>query len=341
MSITPKVSILTLVYNHEKYIKDCLEGVIMQKTDFPFEMLVHDDASSDNSALILQNYASKYPNVIKPIFQINNQYSKHVPIVHDILLPKVKGKYVALCEGDDYWIDPQKLQKQVDYMDSHPDCGLCFTNYRSCYEFEALIENELDDNRQFPRSFEEQLLSASYIAPMTWLMRTSTLRQISDDMDVFSDGSYSLSLEFFKNSHVDYLPFYSAVYRSHEGSATMQKDPRRMWTYHKGVFETQIIYSKKYNCNQKIQDAILRQGYLNNLLYAVKANDKTFIAEAQEFFLNQRIDISDLLSQLINEIQWKEKYDSLLHNKTYRLGRALSYPIRLFKRTFNLIKLED
>lgn len=123
-----KVSVLCLVYNHEKYIRDCLEGFVMQKTDFKYEVLIHDDASTDNSAAIIREFEEKYPDIIKPIYQTENQYSKGVKITREFQYPRARGKYLALCEGDDYWIDPYKLSKQVEYMDAHPDCTFCFTN---------------------------------------------------------------------------------------------------------------------------------------------------------------------------------------------------------------------
>ncbi len=123
-----KVSIVCAVYNHEKYIRNCLEGFLCQKTDFSYEILIHDDASTDNSAKIIREFEEKYPDKVKPIYQTENQYSKGVPITLKYQFPRARGKYIAFCEGDDYWIDEYKLQKQVDYMDTHPDCTFCFTN---------------------------------------------------------------------------------------------------------------------------------------------------------------------------------------------------------------------
>lgn len=120
------VSISCLTYNHEKYIRQCLDGFVMQKTTFRFEAIVHDDASTDRTAEIVREYADKYPDIIKPIFETENQYSKGNGILENIMVSNLRGKYVAICEGDDYWIDPLKLQKQFDYMESHPNCSLCF-----------------------------------------------------------------------------------------------------------------------------------------------------------------------------------------------------------------------
>lgn len=124
----PLVSIVCESYNHEPFLRRCLDGFVMQKTVFPFEILIHDDASTDRSADIIREYESKYPGLFKPIYQKENQYSKGVKIWADIQFPRAKGKYIALCEGDDYWTDPLKLQKQVDYMEAHPECSICCHN---------------------------------------------------------------------------------------------------------------------------------------------------------------------------------------------------------------------
>lgn len=118
------VSICCMTYNQEKYISDALNSFLMQKTDFSYEILIHDDASTDRTAEIIKEYESKYPDLIKPIYQKENQYSKGVK-VGCLNMERVKGKYIAICEGDDFWTDPNKLQKQVDYMEKHPECSMC------------------------------------------------------------------------------------------------------------------------------------------------------------------------------------------------------------------------
>lgn len=122
------VTIRCCTFNHEPYIRDCLEGFVMQKTNFRFEAIVHDDASTDGTAAIIKEYAEKYPDIIKPIFETENQYSKHDGSLGRIMNEHTHGKYVAYCEGDDYWIDPLKLQKQVDFLETHPDYSMCWTD---------------------------------------------------------------------------------------------------------------------------------------------------------------------------------------------------------------------
>ena len=141
------VSVLCLVYNHEKYLRKCLDGFVTQKTDFKFEVLIHDDASTDNSADIIREYEAKYPDIIKPIYQTENQYSKKLPggITGNFQIPRAKGKYIAFCEGDDYWCDEYKLQKQFDVMEANPECHFCA--HKVC----AIKENGESLNQYYPK----------------------------------------------------------------------------------------------------------------------------------------------------------------------------------------------
>lgn len=123
--MTPLVSICCITYNHEKYIADAIESFLMQKTDFPYEIIIHDDASTDNTAKIIREYEKKFPETIRAIYQKENQYSKKVKI-SQFIAPMVRGKYVATCEGDDYWIDPYKLKKQVEFLENNPGYSMCF-----------------------------------------------------------------------------------------------------------------------------------------------------------------------------------------------------------------------
>lgn len=126
----PLVSVVILTYNHEKYIRQSIEGCLMQETSFPYEIIIHDDASTDKSAQIIQEFAEKYPKVIVPILQTKNQYSKDKDFPLTLLIPRARGKYIAWCEGDDYWIDPLKLEKQIAVMETDPTISMCFTASR-------------------------------------------------------------------------------------------------------------------------------------------------------------------------------------------------------------------
>jgi len=123
MSSSVEVSISCLTYNHEKYIRQTLEGFVKQKTNFRFEVLIHDDASTDGTQEIIKEYQLKYPDIIKPIFQKENQYEKRVQISKTYNYSRALGKYIALCEGDDYWTDENKLQMQYDALENDKSCS--------------------------------------------------------------------------------------------------------------------------------------------------------------------------------------------------------------------------
>lgn len=126
--VLPLVSICCLTYNHAAFIRKCLDGFLMQQTSFPVEILIHDDASTDGTDDIVKEYAAKYPDKIFPLFETENKYSNGYVGKMDITFnySRAKGKYIASCEGDDYWIDPLKLQKQVDFMEANPDYSVCW-----------------------------------------------------------------------------------------------------------------------------------------------------------------------------------------------------------------------
>ena len=127
----PLVAIQCLVYNHEPYLRECLNGFVSQQTDFSFVAIVHDDASSDNSTAIIREYAERYPNIIKPIYEVENQWSKNDDSFLRIIskaLENTQCKYIAICEGDDFWTDPLKLQKQVDILEADESLMACCTN---------------------------------------------------------------------------------------------------------------------------------------------------------------------------------------------------------------------
>lgn len=132
----PIVSICTTTYNHEKYISEALDSFLMQETNFSFEIIVRDDASTDSTAEIIRKYEQKYPNIIKPIYESENGYSKGVKPL-PITINKAKGKYIAICEGDDYWIDTKKLQIQKDFLDDNKEYVISYTSV------EAFDENRI------------------------------------------------------------------------------------------------------------------------------------------------------------------------------------------------------
>lgn len=171
-----QVSVVCNAYNHEAYIRDALEGFVMQKTTFPFEVLVHDDASTDNTASIIREYEAKYPEIIKPIYETENQYSKNDGSLGRIQYGRVKGKYIAICEGDDYWTDPLKLQKQYDCLEAHPTADICATSAMT--ESNGIISGEVSpSNKDVIFSVEEVIAGGGEFVATASLMCRAEIRK--------------------------------------------------------------------------------------------------------------------------------------------------------------------
>ena len=223
----PLVSICCITYNHEPYIRDCLEGFMMQKTNFPFEVLIHDDASTDHTADIIREYEAKYPDVIKPIYQTENQHSKGVKISIAYNFPRAQGKYIAICEGDDFWCDPQKLQIQFDFMEANPDYSLCGCGkyllndiHRAyCKAGEPNFNNE-DLNNKYDI---DRLIAKVPFHTSSFFFRADSLFRVMDRLKQDSVGcSFGDALWCFHLAQVGKIKFidrYMTVYRIHRGSA--------------------------------------------------------------------------------------------------------------------------
>ncbi len=122
----PIVSISCITYNHGRYLRQALDSFLMQQTSFPFEILIHDDCSTDDTIDIIREYTDRYPDIIKPLYEAENQYSKGISNISGVFnFPRAEGRYIAMCEGDDYWTDASKLQTQFDCMEAHPEYALC------------------------------------------------------------------------------------------------------------------------------------------------------------------------------------------------------------------------
>lgn len=223
------VSINCITYNHAAYIGQAIESFLNQRTNFEFEILIHDDASTDGTAEIIRSYEARHPDKIKAIYQTENQYSKGV-FMNRFNEERAQGKYVAICDGDDYWIDPLKLQRQVDYMEAHPDCTLCF--------HDAYVETEgefhqnwrvipwMPENRKFAsktaRTYnagELQLLG--FIPSMSMLYPNGLVVSAPEWLKDTPASDGSTRLYVTSKGYAYYMPDVMGVYRyGVEGSAT-------------------------------------------------------------------------------------------------------------------------
>lgn len=219
-SDTPVVSISCITYSHENYIAEAIDSFLMQETDFPFEVLINDDCSRDNTTNIIREYEKKYPNIIKPIYQKENQYSKGVGSMNATFnFPRANGKYIALCEGDDYWTDPSKLQMQVDFLETNPPYSGCFHDCMRIYEGEK--SNEKQHLRIGNRKIVQEVDLASIIdennIATASIMFKNFIKEIPKYLQETSKGDYALMIMIAEQGKIKYLPGVMSAYRIHDG----------------------------------------------------------------------------------------------------------------------------
>ena len=231
MENKPLVAIHCLVYNHEPYLRDCFEGFAMQKTDFRFVAIVHDDCSTDSSAAIIREYADKYPDIFHPLYETENQYSKHDGSIKRIMykaIDAIGAKYVAMCEGDDYWTDPYKLQKQVDFMESHPDYVACFHNAVIDYGTSKRLFNSLSENH-YPTT-EDIIERKWFISTQTLLYRNMHIECPKWGYQVIN-GDYLRELLLAKEGKFYYMDDVMAVYRCFGQGVSVTLNDNRIKMY--------------------------------------------------------------------------------------------------------------
>ena len=249
----PLVSICCITYNHAAYIRDCLEGFVMQQTNFPFEVLIHDDASTDGTADIIREYEAKFPDIIKPIYQTENQYSKGVNVGMQTLF-RAQGKYTAFCEGDDFWCDPQKLQRQFDFMESHPDYSACFCGHYVINEFEHHITPMGFPAAVFPTDVHEAqrlILSGQHpFSTVSNFFRTSAWEKIHpafvEDTQNAPMGDRQLYFHLAGAGKIGYIRRRMSVYRRHGGSVSAHDSEAKQARFHDAACKCIIRMARKY-----------------------------------------------------------------------------------------------
>jgi len=247
MNTTPLVSIVCTTYNHELYIEQTLDSFVLQQCSFPIEIIVHDDASTDGTAEIIRKYANTYPNLIRPILQTENQYSQGVDIWEYLFTKEAKGKYIAICEGDDFWTDPQKLQKQIDFLENNSDCGLVYSK-AMCYiqktgKFKGTVGGEY-------YSFENLLINNA-VPTLTVVLRKDLsvqyFQEVRPSEQCWLLGDWPMWLWFARNSNLHYLDIVTATYRILQESASKTSDPKKKADYIRSYVSVQEYFVKHYN----------------------------------------------------------------------------------------------
>lgn len=210
-----EVTVYCTVYNHGKFLRDALEGFVSQKTNFRYKVIVHDDASTDNSAEIIREYEGKYPDIIKAIYQTENQYSKGVKIVDTHIIPCVEGEYIAICEGDDFWTDENKLQKQYDFMKENPEYSACVhsSDFVNAETKEIVRENILFSEETDLRVEDVILEYGEKVSTNSIFYRRELREGMPECFKNFGIGDYPLMMYLSMNGKVRYFPEKMSCYR--------------------------------------------------------------------------------------------------------------------------------
>ena len=214
------VSVCCVTYNHENYIADAIESFLMQRTIFPYEILIHDDASTDRTPMIIREYEKRYPGLIKGVYQKENQYSRGEKVSH-FLLERARGAYIAICEGDDYWSDPGKLQHQVEYMEAHPDCTLCVHGSAHVNKSGKTLKTKTRPARRSRRFHTEEIIEGGGgLFPTNSFLYPARFATGRPDYYYQSPvGDYPLAIYLATQGYVYYMDRLMSAYRVNvEGS---------------------------------------------------------------------------------------------------------------------------
>jgi glycosyltransferase involved in cell wall biosynthesis len=277
-----KVSISCITYNQVDYIRSCLDGFLMQKVNFKYEIVINDDASTDGTREVIEEYAQKHPDIIVPVLQTENQVSKGLRgMMIRFTFPLCKGKYIAFCEGDDYWTDPYKLQKQVDFLDANENYGMVFSDIDFYSEKLDKYTRAVFKNKVLPLyyTFKEVLIHKPYVAPPTWVFRRE---YIPSELHDYSDGSYTMILDILAVTKAYYLEEVTAVYRELQNSASHFPNSSKRYNRYKGLYRIQSDYCAKYKVSKEIKDEIDLKYYTMVFPYILAYGGDSEVKAAKE-----------------------------------------------------------
>lgn len=349
----PKLSIVTTTYNQEKYIKQALDSFVSQKTNFQFEVIISDDCSTDSTRNIIKEYAKKYPDIIKPIFNERNLGAMDNLIE---TLSLVKSEYVALCDGDDYWTDEYKLQKQVDFLDAHKDYTICF------HKTKIFFENSESEDVLWPINFKQDsdlndLLKENVIPANSvvyrWIYRNNVKLKDVFPKDIVP-GDYYIHLMHAAKGKIRYIDEQMSDYRRHDKGMwwlTVTPDGKDEFNikYGKKLLNFYNEVEKQLNLDAKVfsyhkKDLIyniiitfIKKGMISNLNMIKEGNENIF-----DLCLNEIIDRNKLYLELIKKAgSEKDIHISGVDEVYYSLPRFKKVLFLLIvdkKRLFNILK---
>lgn len=326
----PLVSVHMITYNHALFIKQAIEGALMQKSNFSFELVIGEDCSTDGTREIVFEYQKKHPDVIRVVTS-----DKNVGATQNGLrtLRACRGKYIAFCEGDDYWHNPVKLQKQADYLESHSECGLVFTDYDFYYNSTNKEIRKVNCSKGFclPVNLTiEQIIGpeGGVIRTCTVMIRKNLLEQVTDDDPYLYQnnnllmGDLQLFAELTSISEVSYLPESTATYRIHDESATRSKDSAKTAHFCKSACEIKLYLCDKYKLPNGIRKKVELDWCDSSLRLAFHTQDK---------------ELADIVRNKKKSFTWQEwlKYYGAKNTKYYRPLRVTTFLLSLLRKAYH------
>ncbi|HQI41285.1 MAG: hypothetical protein B6D44_02110 [Ignavibacteriales bacterium UTCHB2] len=277
----PLVSVTCISYNHERYIADALDGIFAQKTNFPFEVIVHDDASTDKTQYIIKKYAEKYPRVLVPILQKENYWlGKGINATTTIVWPSAKGKYIAWIEGDDYWIDPLKLQKQVDFLEANEEYSLCFHNANVIYDDNN--GSRIFYNLETREYTGKEILKEWKIPTASVVFRRSMYNPVYHPDFIYGDIVLLISLA--TKGKLWGMNEVMSVYRRHKEGLT-KTSKSNLFEYKKLYIKHITAIKESFNGNyEETCNEILAERYIDLSLFQLKEGNRSFLKSLKTGF---------------------------------------------------------
>lgn len=335
-----KVSIICTNYNKEAWIEEAIQSFLNQKCNFDYEIILVDDASSDHSPQIIEHYAKQFPEKIKAVFHQENLGITKTWIE---VCKLAQGDYIARCDGDDYWIDEYKLQKQVEILDKSE------TSSWSCSDFDIISESgELRHKEAIKNgiirkmsSFEEMLAFRGMTMSSTWLVDRKLMLEVNEAISPDAvDDTFCLQLELFTKTELTFLPEATTVYRLHEGSDSHPASVEKMSKRFEKLQETQEEYLDKYYSRIDF-NALTRYLFLENTehekILALRKQELATQLNNAQAILNELLDERNKLRlteenlkvQIAERNHWLNEYNKVVHSKRWVIPTKI---INLFRR---------
>ena len=299
------VCVRCFTYNHSKYITDALNGFVMQETNFPVVVVVVDDASTDGEQEVIRSFVNEHFDVdnvnvenreteyahitcaphksnkncnIVVLYLKENLYSKKMNYKKMEYLSEWldNSKYEAICEGDDYWIDPLKLQKQVDFLEANPEYGMCYTNFDMQFQGSGRVIKNVAKTlpSRYPMVYEslkDYIKSKGYVAPMSWVIRSSLIESYEPIQNA-CDGTYCMFAHYMNASKVHYLKDVTCVYRVLKNSASRSESQVVEYKRRNDLLNLQLILLAKYGYYDEEKEYCINSFYKENILFFAENN---------------------------------------------------------------------